>query len=117
MKYAKGSNQLCSSTGDSSVLLCLMSKQCIIVACRPACLVLEAPVFDVSNSVTAQARMINNNIQNYQLLVHCIPIKHQDYPNYKTSIIRRIHISPIHIAQFGIVLTMTYTGTRDAKQS
>ena len=81
MKYAKSSNQLCSSTRDSSVLLCLMSKLCTAVASGLNGLVLDGPYFDISNSMAAHALMINIKVQNYQLLVNCNPIEHQDYLN------------------------------------
>ena len=90
IKYEKSSYQLCSATGDSSVLLGLMSKQCMAVASGPAGRVLAGAVFDLSKSTSAHA------------LVRCNPIKHQGYPTYQTSIIRRLRIgsctylSPYH---------------------
>ena len=92
MKYAKGSYQHCSSTGDFSVLFCMVSKLCRVVESGLAGPVLAVPVFQVSHTMIAEVLTINNNIQNYQSLVHCNPIKHQDYLKYRTSIIRRLRI-------------------------
>ena len=94
MKYAKSSNQLCCSTENSSVLLLLMSKRCIALASGLAGPVFTGPVFDVSNSMTAHVRMINNKVHNYQSLVHCIAVKHMHYPNYTISIIQTLRVGP-----------------------
>ena len=94
MKHAKCSNELCSATGDFSVLLCLMWKQYMSVASGLTGRVLAGPGFVISNSMSAHTRTINNNVQSYKSLVHCNSIIHQDYHNQRTSIIRKIRVWP-----------------------
>ena len=63
MKYAKSSNQLCSATGDTSVLFCLMSKRCMAVGSGLPGIVLTRRVLDISNSMTAHVWSINDQVQ------------------------------------------------------
>ena len=89
----------------------------MVVASGPAGAVLTGPVFDVSNSMTAHGRMINDKAQNYPSLLRCYVMKHMDYPNYKTSIIKKISRRSLHIGQPRIFLIITYTGPGEAKRT